>query len=132
MFFVLCSLSLTVLTRHRSFLIAEVSPIAFTKIGNKYFIVFAVTNAVSALTIYFFYPETNGCTLEEIDIIFMESKSVFDTVAVARRFPLDVDTRTAIENGKTKPGMEHVEFLGAAGEKAGTTLHVEETMKNTV
>lgn len=36
---------------------------------------------------YFFYPETAGRSLEEIDAIFVESKSIFDTVQVARRVP---------------------------------------------
>lgn len=37
--------------------------------------------------VYFFYPETAGRSLEEIDAIFTESKSIFDTVQVARRVP---------------------------------------------
>ena len=36
---------------------------------------------------YFFYPETAGRSLEEIDAIFAESKSIFDTVQVAKRMP---------------------------------------------
>jgi hypothetical protein len=34
-----------------------------------------------------FFPETSGRSLEEIDAIFAESKSIFDTVGVARRMP---------------------------------------------
>lgn len=37
--------------------------------------------------VYFFYPETAGRSLEEIDAIFAESKSIFDTVQVARKMP---------------------------------------------
>lgn len=97
-----------------SFLIAEVSPIAFTSIGEKYFIVFAVMNIVSAVTIYFFYPETAGCSLEEIDEIFIQSKSIFDPVKVARQFPrpLRHDPVVALELvQEDKSGCHQVEHL---------------------
>lgn len=35
----------------------------------------------------FFFPETNGRHLEEVDQIFRDSKSVFDPVKMARRLP---------------------------------------------
>jgi hypothetical protein len=34
--------------------------------------------------VYFFFPETNGRHLEEVDQIFIQSKNVFDSVPVAR------------------------------------------------
>ena len=34
--------------------------------------------------VYFLYPETAGKSLEEIDAIFTESKSIFETVQVAK------------------------------------------------
>lgn len=37
--------------------------------------------------VYFFYPETAGRSLEEINMIFVQSKSIFDTVRVARKLP---------------------------------------------
>lgn len=37
--------------------------------------------------VYFFYPETAGRSLEEIDAIFTKSKSIFDTVQVAKEMP---------------------------------------------
>ena len=36
---------------------------------------------------YFFYPETANRSLEEMDIIFRKSKSIFDTVGIAKREP---------------------------------------------
>jgi hypothetical protein len=47
-------------------IIAQVTPIAFEKIGYRYFIVYAVTNMTNAITCYFLFPETKGKTLEEI------------------------------------------------------------------
>lgn len=37
--------------------------------------------------VYWFYPETAGRSLEEIDAIFLENKTVFDCVGVAKRMP---------------------------------------------
>ena len=43
-----------------NFLVAEVTPIAFTDIGWRYFIVYCVLNAAWVPIIYFFFPETKG------------------------------------------------------------------------
>ena len=46
-----------------NFLVAEVTPVAFTDVGWKYFIVYCVLNAAWVPIIYFFFPETKGmCT----------------------------------------------------------------------
>ena len=85
-----------------NFLVAEITPIAFTSIGWRYFIVYCVLNATWVPIVYFFFPETkgqdhpsgrslltrSGRTLEEIDEIFIQSKSIFDTVSVAKHLPI--------------------------------------------
>lgn len=70
-----------------NFLLAEVTPVGFDTIDNRYYIIFALTNAAIVPTIYFFFPETKGRTLEEIDEIFTRSKTVFDPPRVARSLP---------------------------------------------
>ena len=50
-------------------------------------IIYTITCATFVPIVYFFYPETAGRSLEEIDAIFAESKSIFDTVQVARNMP---------------------------------------------
>lgn len=67
-----------------NFLLAEVTPIGFSTIENRYYIVFAVVNAAIVPAVYFFFPETKGRSLEEIDEIFAQSKSIFDPPRVAR------------------------------------------------
>lgn len=70
-----------------NFLVAEVTPVGFANIGWKYFLVYCCINAACVPTIYFFFPETGGRSLEEIDEIFLKSKSIFDTVRVANELP---------------------------------------------
>ena len=49
---------------------AQFSPQALTSIGFRYFYVFFCFNIVAALCYIFFYPETKGRTLEQIDELF--------------------------------------------------------------
>ena len=87
-----------------NFLLAEVTPVGFASIGNKYYIVFAVTNAIIVPSVYFFFPETKGRSLEEIDEIFAQSKSIFDPPRVARRMQAFQASRP-----DSKSGEEHHE-----------------------
>jgi hypothetical protein len=70
-----------------NFLLAEVTPVGFNTLHNRYYIVFAVINFAIIPTIYFFFPETSGRSLEEIDEIFSRSKGIFDPPRVARVLP---------------------------------------------
>lgn len=47
-----------------------VNPIALERIGWRYYIVFIVMLILLGLTVYFFYPETRGHTLEQMAVIF--------------------------------------------------------------
>ncbi|TQS32338.1 hypothetical protein Golomagni_07348 [Golovinomyces magnicellulatus] len=85
-----------------NFLLAEVTPIGFDTIGYKYYIVFAVLNAAIIPTVYFFYPETNGRSLEEIDDIFAQSNSVFDPPRVARQLPMTIHSDAERTTSKDK------------------------------
>jgi hypothetical protein len=70
-----------------NFLLAEITPVGFNTIGYRYYIIFAILNAAIVPSVYFFFPETNGVSLEEIDGIFQESKSIWDPPRIARRLP---------------------------------------------
>lgn len=49
---------------------AQFSPIALTRIGFGYFYVFFAFNIIAFLCYWFFYPETKGRTLEQMDELF--------------------------------------------------------------
>lgn len=49
---------------------AQFTPTALTNIGFKYFYVFFIFNIIAMLAYIFFFPETKGRTLEEMDELF--------------------------------------------------------------
>jgi hypothetical protein len=91
-----------------NFMIAEVTPVGFATIGYKYYIIYAAINAFSVAVFYFFYPETKGRTLEEVDEIFIQSKTMFDPVKVARKLPFQevMEAQTEGKSAEAERGSE--------------------------
>ncbi|KAJ3854353.1 general substrate transporter [Lentinula lateritia] len=56
-----------------NFFIAQVTPVAFSHIGWKYYLVFAICGHTNALFVWAFYPETTGRRLEEMDALFQDA-----------------------------------------------------------
>ena len=61
--------------------VTQVTPAAFRTMGYRNIVVYAVINAAVLTVVYFFYPETAGRSIEEIEEIFV------DPVKVAKRLP---------------------------------------------
>jgi len=59
-----------------SLVITQVSPIALTAIGWRYYIVFCLTNGICAVVVYLTYPETKGRSLEDIAQMFGDVPAV--------------------------------------------------------
>lgn len=74
-----------------NFMVVMITPVAFDSIGYKTYVIFAVINAFIFPVVYFFYPETAYRSLEEMDNIFMKTKSIFTTVKQARDEPRRFD-----------------------------------------
>ncbi|KAI2671567.1 hypothetical protein DTO027I6_4033 [Penicillium roqueforti] len=103
-----------------NFIVAEVTPVGFANIGWKYFLVYCCINALCVPTIYFFFPETAGRSLEEIDEIFLASNSIFDTVNVAKGLPKHEHRELyAEEEGKESSSqVAHIDDMGRRDEVA--------------
>ncbi|KAJ6118236.1 Major facilitator superfamily domain general substrate transporter [Penicillium samsonianum] len=80
-----------------SILITLVTPLAFNSMGQTYFVIFAGSNALMVPIIYYFFPETAGRSLEEMDKIFALSKGVRDSVRAAQLLPCGQDTELLSE-----------------------------------
>jgi len=70
-----------------NFMVVMITPVSFSSIGYKTYIIFAAINAFIIPVVYFFYPETAYRSLEEMDTIFRKTTSVFNVVQVAKREP---------------------------------------------
>lgn len=65
-----------------------VTPVALDTIGWQYYIVYAVIAGCIPISVYFLFPETMGRNLEEIEMMFKESPSVWATVKFAKNRPV--------------------------------------------
>ncbi|KAH8647833.1 sugar transporter STL1 [Xylariales sp. PMI_506] len=54
------------------FMIVEITPIALTNIKYRFYVILAVFNVFNFVIVFFFFPETKGLSLEEIDFQFAE------------------------------------------------------------
>jgi hypothetical protein len=90
---------------YRNFIVVMVTPVALDTIGWQYYIVYATIAACVPISVYFFFPETMGRSLEEIELVFRESPSVFSTVRFAKTRP--TNTPQQFLAGKEK--ADHLE-----------------------
>ncbi|CAI7590907.1 unnamed protein product [Penicillium glandicola] len=91
-----------------NFVVTMITPVAIKTIGYKYYIVYACIGAFVPITVYFLYPETMGRSLEEIDVIFRESPSVWATVRFANQRPIETIPELPREDKKNE--VEHEEY----------------------
>ncbi|KAJ5166749.1 general substrate transporter [Penicillium canariense] len=90
------------------FAVAMMTPVAFNDIGYRYYIVYAVIAGMIAPTVYFFYPETTGQNLEDLDLIFREAPSIRDVVRLSKK------PRVRSESTHTsdyKAQLEHIDLV---------------------
>lgn len=76
-----------------NFMVVMVTPIAFANIQWRTYIIFAVINAAMVPSVYFFFPETAGRSLEEMDEIFHNTTNLFNCVQIAKDLPHRFDKR---------------------------------------
>ncbi|BFZ60640.1 hypothetical protein YB2330_001681 [Saitoella coloradoensis] len=93
-----------------AFLIAEVSPVAIDTISWRFYLVFLCVCIISIPVVYFFFPETAGKTLEEIDVIFASGALTEGKTERIMKVQKDVETGSHGEDEKD----EHVENLSRA------------------
>lgn len=84
-----------------------VTPVALNTIGYQYYIVYAVISACIPVSVYFLFPETMGRNLEEIEMLFKDSPSVFATVKFAKNRPIAMPQE--FESDKPSQKADYVE-----------------------
>ncbi|WRT67532.1 uncharacterized protein IL334_004504 [Kwoniella shivajii] len=66
-----------------SFAVSLTTPLGFTSLGWKYYLIWGASATSILFVVYFFYPETTDMSVEEIDQIFIDSTGVFATPRLA-------------------------------------------------
>ncbi|CAG7945524.1 unnamed protein product [Penicillium salamii] len=102
------SLLLEVLNFIRNFVVQMITPVALANIGYQYYIVYALIGLTFVGSVYFFYPETMGQSLEQLDDLFQNDISILETVKMAKR--LSKMPGTAMPEVELKGQVEQVEY----------------------
>ncbi|KAL1964896.1 hypothetical protein VTN77DRAFT_6249 [Rasamsonia byssochlamydoides] len=77
-----------------NYMVVQITPSSIENIGWRTYIIFAVFNACWVPCIYFFYPETKGLQLEDVDRLFSKTD----------------DLTTLVEGSKSVP-VRHIEHI---------------------
>ncbi|KAL4950159.1 general substrate transporter [Aspergillus filifer] len=85
-----------------NFMVVMITPVSFTNIGYRTYVIFAVINAFMFPVVYFCFPETRYRSLEEMDAIFKKSHGIWDAVQHSIKEPYRYD-----KHGNLKP--EYIE-----------------------
>ncbi|GAA5983612.1 hypothetical protein JCM10908_000352 [Rhodotorula pacifica] len=112
-----------------TFLVVMITPTASEKLGWKFYLVWACTNAAFVPITYFFFVETTGQTLEDIDTLFAREKSWFIGPKSARlareiRAARNAQRQEALTTGITTLNAHKA---GIAGARPLDLEHVEQT-----
>ncbi|KAF9074207.1 general substrate transporter [Rhodocollybia butyracea] len=106
-----------------NFFIAQVTPIAFTHIGWKFYLVFAICGHTNALFVWAFFPETSGRRLEEMDTLFEDAPMFVANTPYAK-----VQDRLLAEKelreGTFVPGDLSERVVYASDEEKGSHEHM--------
>ncbi|KAA8611866.1 Sugar transporter STL1 [Pyrenophora tritici-repentis] len=68
-----------------NFVVNMVTPVAIDTIGWQYYLVFLCISALILPVVFLFYPETMGRSLEELEVMFTEGKSITAIVRMSRQ-----------------------------------------------
>lgn len=91
-----------------NFMVVMITPVAFSTIGPYTYTIFAAINLLMVPVVYFFYPETAGRSLEEMDIIFNQTPVMqpWKAVQIAKDLPF---MHAGVRDPEKGPTTEHLE-----------------------
>jgi hypothetical protein len=117
-----------------NFMVVEITPIGIQNLGWRFYIIWIVLNAVMVPTMYLFYPETAGRSLEDMDDYYRTNPPLLvfrDKEAISSKRPEKyiVKEEEAVRKNSFSeaPGMlenQQMHDAEAAKEK-DATAHIE-------
>lgn len=99
-----------------NFATVMMTPSVMGDLGWKGYLIFTVFNAAFVPAIYFFYPETTGRRLEEIDAIFYRTSPVVAFTEWSKKGHFESDHLENLVQGMqdSKKGVMQAEYIGTA------------------
>ncbi|KAL4735118.1 general substrate transporter, partial [Aspergillus similis] len=94
-----------------NFIVVMVTPVALDTIGYRYYIVYAVISACIPVSVYLFYPETMGRSLEALNRVFRDAPSMRHVVGMARDLPQGDVAGMDLDRSEEKPQTEQKEHV---------------------
>lgn len=79
-----------------NFAVLLITPVAIESIGYQYYILYAVLGACIPLGVFFFYPETMGRSLEQMDDLFRDHGSIAGVVRASLKPPVSQEESLAM------------------------------------
>ncbi|KAI5816614.1 putative Myo-inositol transporter 1 [Pyronema omphalodes] len=87
-----------------NFVVVKITPLGAENLGWKFFLIFMCFNAAFVPIIYFFYPETAGKSLEELDALFWETTCAWKLTDKGTRGDADLELPGTISLDEEKRG----------------------------
>ncbi|GAM39176.1 hypothetical protein TCE0_034f10505 [Talaromyces pinophilus] len=103
-----------------TFLVVEITPVGIQNIGWKLYIVFCILNWATIVVVYFFYPETAGKSLEQIDFLFASQSSLRQVVKLSQR--KDLDEMAVIRETQAQAHQQKLDTKQVEDTDAGETV----------
>lgn len=91
-----------------NFMVVQVTPVGIANIGWRYYIIYAIFNACFVPVMYFFYPETKGLELEDVDRLFAYGN--VKQMLEADDFKADDPKRIEDVEHKQNEKVSHIEY----------------------
>ena len=102
-------------------MIGQVTPIAITAIGWKFYLVFVICNLTNAIFFWAFQPETKGLNLEDMNELFRDSPTFVPGSKWKPSSHIEEEAaeiaKQEREAGKSAVSAEHLENVGIAKSK---------------
>ena len=90
-------------------MIGQVTPIAISSIGWRYYLIFVITNISNAIFFWAFLPETTGLNLEDMDELFYNTPTFVPGTHWQPSSHIDTDAQMIAEGKGAIVSVAHVE-----------------------